>query len=318
MTAAEEPMMQAALLYGPGDLRVEKRPVPEPGIGELLIRLEACGICPTDVRKFRLGADHYPLNPGHEWVGRVVATAADVEGWPLGTRIYGDTYAGYAEYATMTVGDEPWSAGPIRIPDDLPPERAVFIEPLADCLHAVHDQARVEPGERVLVFGAGQMGLQLAAAASLAGARTTVAEPIEERRAMARAFGAAEAVERRPADRFDAVILSVGIAALVQPALESCAPGGRVVVFAGSGDAPRAEIDIDLLHYRELTLVGSEWVGTPPNQRRERYAQALELLTAGRLPVERLVTARCRLDGLPDAFADAHSLRGLKTLLELA
>lgn len=289
--------------------------MPEPGPGGLLLRVEACGICPTDVRKFRMGAERYPLNPGHEWVGRVVETGDGVTGWSIGSRVYGDTYAGYAEYAAMSIEPEPWSAGPMSIPDHMPLERAVFLEPFADCLHAVHDQAAVTPGAEVLVVGAGQMGLQLVAAASLAGAQVTVAEPLEERRQLARAFGADAVVERMPRASFHAVILSVGVADLVAPAIEACANGGRVVLFAGFGDDDRAQIDLNDIHYRELAVIGSVWVGPPPNQRRERYEQALELLAAGRVPVERLVTATCGLDGLERAFADVTSRRGLKTVL---
>jgi L-iditol 2-dehydrogenase len=309
--------MRAALLHGPGDLRVQDVPVPSPGSRELLIRLEACGICPTDVRKFTIGTDRYPLNLGHEWVGRVTGLGADADGWRIGDRAFGDTYAGYAELATIAIDPEPWSAGPIRLPDDLALERAVFVEPLADCLHAVHDRAAVAAGERVAVVGAGQMGLQLCAAASSAGAHVTAVEPLDDRRGMAAAFGADDAVDTLPVSSFDVVILSVPVPDLVESALGACAAGGRVVLFAGFGDAARTELDLNLIHYRELVLTGSEWVGTPPNQRRDRYEQALDLLVAGRVPVERLVTARCGLDDLTGAFADLRELRGLKTVLML-
>lgn len=306
-------MMRVAFLHGPGELRVESVPVPEAGEGELLVRVEACGICPTDVRKFEIGTDRYPLNPGHEWVGRV--EVSDVDGWSPGDRVYGDTYAGYAEFALIPVAPREWSAGPVRLPADLPIERAIFVEPLADCLHAVHDRAKIEAGDRVAVVGAGQMGLQLCAVASLAGAQVTAVEPLEERRRMASAFGATDALERLADGPFDAVILSVGRVELVEPALRACAPGGRVVLFAGLGEVSRVDLDLDLIHYQELVLTGSEWIGTPPNQRRDRYGQALELLAAGRVPVERLVTSRCGLDELPSAFRDVSALRGLKTVL---
>ena len=306
--------MQAALLYGPGDLRIETRDVPQPAGGDLLVRVEACGICPTDARKFELGTDRYPLNPGHEWVGRVVAAESD--GWSIGDRVYGDTYAGYAEFATIAIEPEPWSAGPIRLPEDLPVERAIFVEPLADCLHAVHDRAQVGQGDRVAVVGAGQMGLQLCATASLAGAHVTAVEPVEERRILARGFGAHDTSERLPDGPFDAVIVAVARAELVDPALRACVPGGRVVLFAGLGQDSVAQLDLDVILYNELVLTGSEWIGTPPNQRRERYREALDLLVAGRVPVEQLITARCGLEELPSALRDVAALRGLKTMVE--
>jgi L-iditol 2-dehydrogenase len=310
--------MRAARLHGVRDLRVEELSDPEPAPGELLVRVDACGICPTDVRKFLLGSrDGYPLNPGHEWVGRVEGLGAGIEGWQIGERVYGDTYAGYAELATLPVEAGSWSYGALRIPEDLPLERAIFVEPFADCLHAVVDQARIVSGERVVVVGGGQMGLQLVLAAVLEGGLVTLVEPRDERRSLGLELGAHLAVSD-VADvqgRARAVILSIGAAELVERCIELAAPGGRVVLFAGFGDEPRVEVDLDRLHYDEIALLGSEWIGAPPNQRREHYAAALDALVTGRAPLERLVTGRCGLEGLVGAFADVQALRGLKTLL---
>jgi L-iditol 2-dehydrogenase len=320
-------VMRAARLHGVEDLRVEELPTPEPGSGELLVRVEACGVCPTDVRKYLIGVNdgEYPFNPGHEWVGHVAAVGTGVEGFVSGQRVYGDTYAGYAEYALLAVEPGAWSAGPVPVPDGLPADRAVFVEPLADCLHAVRDQARVEGGDLVVVVGAGQMGAQLVACAAQAGARVLAVEPMPERGELARVFGAASVVT--PAQMAeavadlsagagaDAVILSIGLADQVAGCIAACAPGGRVVLFAGFGDHPHARVDLNVLHYREIALVGSEWVGTPPNQRREHYGEACALIASGAIPVERLVTGTCGLDGLAEAFADVRARRGLKTVL---
>jgi L-iditol 2-dehydrogenase len=312
--------VRAARLHGIRDLRIEELHTPEPAAGELLVRVEACGVCPTDVRKYLIGLNHgdYPFNPGHEWVGRVEALGAGVAGWAEGQRVYGDTYGGYAELALLAAGPGAWSHGPVAIPGDLAPERAIFVEPLADCLHAVHDQARVDAGDRVVVVGAGQMGLQLVLAAALAGADVTCVEPIRERRDLAAELGAENAVDPAafvPAGAADAVFLSIGVRALVGAAIEAVRPGGRVVLFAGFGDEPFAPVDLNAIHYREIVLVGSEWIGSPPNQRYERYREALGLLTSGQAPLERLVTARCGFDGLAGAFEDQQLRRGLKTML---
>ena len=154
--------MRAARLHGVRDLRIESLDVPRPGARELVVRVEACGICPTDVRKYAIGTrDGYPLNPGHEWVGEVVEVGSDATEWSIGQRVCGDTYAGYAEYAVLSVDPGAWSNGALAIPDDLDAVRATFVEPLADCVHAVRDQARVGRGSRVCIVGAGQMGLQM-------------------------------------------------------------------------------------------------------------------------------------------------------------
>jgi L-iditol 2-dehydrogenase len=312
--------MRVARLHGIGDLRVEKVPLPRPGPQQLLVRVEACGICPTDVRKHAIGSrDGYPLNPGHEWVGTVEEVGAEVTGWRPGERVYGDTYAGYAEYALLSVEPAAWSNGALAVPPDLDAVRATFVEPLADCVHAVRDQAAAAPGSRICVVGAGQMGLQIIAVAAGAGCLVTVVEPLLERRELAREFGAQDAAGAEAlaeaADSCDAVILTIGAASLVATCVGAVVPGGRVVLFAGFGDAPHATLDLDVIHYREVSLVGSEWIGTPPNQRRERYADALGLIASGAVPVERLVTAECGLEGIADAFAAVREQRGLKYVL---
>ena len=115
--------MRAARLHGIGDLRVESLPVPDPEPGEVLVRVEACGICPTDARKYAIGVNDgdYPLNPGHEWVGRVVSVGPEVDGLAPGERVYGDTYAGYAEFAKIAARPHGWSRGALRL-GELPAE----------------------------------------------------------------------------------------------------------------------------------------------------------------------------------------------------
>lgn len=315
--------MRAARLHGLEDLRIDTIDVPTPAAGELLVRIEANGVCATDARKYRVGVNDgtYPFNPGHEWVGRVAVVGPGVSGWSEGDRVYGDTYGGYAELATIAVQPGPWSCGPTRVPDDVPVERAVFLEPLADCLHAAMDQAQVRAGQRVVVVAAGSMGLQTIAVSARAGAHVVAVEPQPDRRELARAFGAVadldpegwvEAV--RSDGGADAVIVCAGDPDLVAPALEATANGGRVVLFAGFGDRPVVPIDVNDLHYREITLVGSEWIGSPPNQRRERYGEAVGLLSDGSLRLEQLVSSRCSFDDLEAALIGRSAFRELKTV----
>lgn len=322
--------MRAARLHGVADLRLEQLERPRPSEGELLVAIEMCGVCSTDARKFHIGVNHgsYPLNPGHEWAGRVVEVGDGVETFGPGDLVFGDTYAGYAEYAAIAVTPvDPWSYGALSLPDDLPLERAIFVEPLADCLHAVHDQARLAEGDRVVVVGAGAMGLQIAAVASLSGGRVLVVEPEEHRRTVARSLGAEEAItpddwvsaarEWSGGDGADVVIVAVGRTEAVSQALHAAAPGARIVAFAGFGASPEAVLDLNLLHYLELSIVGSEWVGTPPNQRRERYGQALGLLASGRLALESLVERVAPLDKAADVLAGFFHDPAVKTVLRM-
>jgi L-iditol 2-dehydrogenase len=318
--------MRCARLHGIADLRVEPVPVPEPAPAEVLVRIEACGVCPTDARKYAIGVNDgdYPFNPGHEWVGRVVAAGDEVEGLSPGELVYGDTYAGYAEFATIAVRRAGWSRGALRL-GDLPVERAIFVEPLADCLHAVHDQGRVSEGDRLAVIGAGSMGLQIAAVAARAGAKVLVVEPREERRALAERLGAQRTVvadgwQQAAADWSegagpDVIVVTLGRGEIAAQAVGACTPGGRVVLFAGFGDEGHAAVDLNRLHYKEIALVGSEWVGVPPRQRFERYEQARGLLADGELPLEELVSDRVGLDGVDDALRAVREQRSLKTVL---
>ena len=219
-----------------------------------------------------------------------------------------------------------WSHGPLRVDDALPLDRAVFVEPLADCIHAVAHQGRVGAGDHAVVVGAGQMGLQLVAVAHAAGAKVLAVEPLEARRELALEFGADDGRGRRglgasmratgrgarvcapSSSRWDARTRSSrGCAAL--------APGGRLVLFAGFGERNVAPVDLNLVHYRELSIVGSEWVGTPPNPRLECYGHAHDLLSPAELRLERLVTRRCTLDTLVDAFTDVESHDAIKIVL---
>ena len=318
-------MMRVARLHGIADLRIERVPVPSPAPGELLVEVEANGVCATDARKYRVGVNDgtYPFNPGHEWIGRVAVVGEGVNGWGVGDRLYGDTYGGYADLVMIPVDPGSWSCGPTLLPPDVPAERAIFIEPAADCLHALIDRARVERGARVVVVAAGSMGLQMIALASRLGAEVVAVEPKEDRRALARRFGALDAV---PADRWvervrgsdgrgaDAVVVCAGDPDLIAPAIEACADGGTVVLFAGFGDRPRAEVDLNAVHYREISIVGSEWVGVPTQKRCERYADALAWVVDPGLPLEELVTHRCSFDDLEEALVGRGSFDVLKTM----
>ena len=110
------------------------------------------------------------------------------------------------------------------------------------------------------------------------------------------------------------MILTIGDPDLVAPSIEVSAPGGRVVLFAGFGNRPKATIDVNRLHYKEISVVGSEWIGTPPNQRRERYDQALDLLINPPVQWEKLVTAYCGYDDLESALVRRQQFTGLKTI----
>lgn len=318
--------MRSARLLGIRQLQVDRVPIPRPKAGEIQVRIEACGVCATDSRKYEIGVNdgHYPFNPGHEWLGEVSEVGAGVTALKVGDRVYGDTYGGYADYATIPVAPIDWSRGPLLLPRSLDRRRAIFIEPLADCIHAVRDQARLRAGGKLVVIAAGVMGLKIVADAARMGCEVLVVEPLAERQSVALQFGAAAVSSPESwiddvkswtgGAGADAVILTIGNPDLVMPAVRAARPGGRVVLFAGFGNRREAVIDLNDIHYREIELIGSEWIGTPPNQRRHRYDEALQFLMDPQVPFESLVTSTCGFATLETALQTRQNFTGLKIM----
>jgi L-iditol 2-dehydrogenase len=213
--------MKAAVYHGREDLRLEELPVPEPGPGELLVRVDACGICPTDLKKIRKGLLPGPRVFGHEIAGTVAALGRGTSGWREGQRVvvhhhvpcgscfycarrayaqcahykkngttagFEPSGGGYAEY--VRVLDWIVERGTVAIPDGVLAEEASFVEPVNTCLKAV-EKAGVAPGETVLVVGQGPIGLLLMQLVRCKGAAAFVSDPLPERRALATKLGAA-------------------------------------------------------------------------------------------------------------------------------
>src|SRR6202167_1424436 len=192
--------MRAAVYRGKGQVVVEEVPVPEISAGEVLIRVAACGICGTDLKKIEYGIVPPPQIFGHEVAGTVVAVGAGVTKWKPGDRVmsfhhvpcgacfycerrlfsqcpgykkvgltagFDPNGGGFAEYVRAM----PWivERGMVEIPAGVSFEEATFIEPVNTCIKAV-EKARVSAGENVLVMGLGPIGLLLMMLSKLRGA----------------------------------------------------------------------------------------------------------------------------------------------------
>jgi L-iditol 2-dehydrogenase len=191
----------------------------------MLVRVEACGICPTDLKKIEKGLLPGPRIFGHEIAGTVAALGAGTTGVREGQRVVVHHhvpcrlcfYCGRGQHAQCasykrngtTAGFEPsgggyaeyvkafdWivERGTIEVPDGVPPEEAAFVEPVNTCLKAVR-KAGVAKGETVLVVGQGPIGLLLMQIARRAGAEAVVSDPLAERRSLASSLGAAVALD---------------------------------------------------------------------------------------------------------------------------
>ena len=218
--------MKAVVAYAPNDYRMEVVDVPKAGPGEIVIKVEACGICAGDIKAFQ-GAPSFwgdetqpayikaPMIPGHEFIGFVVELGEGVEGFELGDRVISEQIVPCWECRFCKRGQY-WmcqkhdlygfqnnvngamaeymkftkEAINYKVPKDLPMEQAILIEPYACSLHAVQ-RAKIELGDIVVLSGSGTLGLGMVGAIKKSGAsKLIVLDLFDERLEMAKHFGA--------------------------------------------------------------------------------------------------------------------------------
>jgi L-iditol 2-dehydrogenase len=299
------------MFHGPGDLRLEDMPRPEPGPGDVLLQVEVALTDGTDLKAFRRGHPVLlgrPPSPfGHEVCGVDVANGrrlVPANSAPCGAcaacRRGDETLCdsllpllngAYAEY--LLVPERIARRNLLAVPDGLPGEVAALVEPLACCLHGV-EVAGVQSGDVVAVVGLGPIGLMLAACVADAGGRPVGVGSRSERRALAPAFGA----ETGDGEGADVVIEAAGAEDAWRLAVELVRPGGTVVFFGGLPAGTAVGVDAGRLHYDELTLRGA-FHHAPRHIR-----AALAFLASGAYPWERLVTHRVGLEGVAALLAD--------------
>jgi L-iditol 2-dehydrogenase len=324
--------LKAALLYGVGDLRLVDIPKPEPAPDEVLMKVTVCAVCPTDIRKYRVGNGgvlQFPFNMGHEWVGEVVEVGKEVADVKVGERLLGGGYAGYAEYAPL--GGHmlrPIGGKPLVVPEGVTDEEATFVEPLADAIHSIVDQGKVKIGDKVLILGAGQLALQHVMVAKAVGATVIVSEPIAERRELARKFGADHVLEGSSTEEVvagvheltdgkgaDAAIVTIGSPEASVTALSAVRSRARIVLFGGFDRGVQTTLDLNIIHYKEIELTGSYWVGVPPYGNPDLYGVAMKLIQDKTVPVAKLITHRMELEQIHDAFDAIRTRSGLKAII---
>ena len=292
--------MRALVFHGPGDLRVEDVPQPEPGPGDVLVQVEVALTDGTDLKAFRRGHPvllrELPSPFGHEFCGIDVATgkrvvaansaATDDRSEPV--ELLNGAYA-----ELLLVPRAIAEVNLLPVPAGLAPEVAAMVEPLACCLRGV-ERAGVQAGDRVAILGAGPIGLMLAACVADAGGRPEVVGGRPERRALVPHFGGSVG----DGEGADAVIEAAGTGEAWQRALELVRPGGAVLYFGGRETGAELRVDAHRLHYEELTLRGA-FHHAPRHVR-----AALAFLASGAYPWERLITHRVRLQDVPALLAD--------------
>lgn len=341
--------MKAAVLHGKEDVRVQEVPLAPLHAGEVRIRIEAALTCGTDLKVFRRGYHARMIVPpavfGHELAGTIDAVGEGVRGWAVGDRVVVANSApcgacrfcaggqeqlcddllflngAYAEF--INVPARLVQKNLLRLRPETAFRDAALAEPLA-CVVLGADELRLARGERVLVLGAGPIGLMFVALARAAGCEVTVAGRRAARLAAARRLGAgsvvdvgtgmdlAEQVKTLTGGGFDAVVEAVGQPAVWEAAVELVRKGGRVNFFGGCPAGTRVSLDTGRLHYSSLMLLAS-FHHTPRTIRR-----ALELIESGLIGASDFVDGECSLAELPARFrAMAAGNQAIKTLVRV-
>jgi L-iditol 2-dehydrogenase len=341
--------MRAAVLRGPKDLSVEEIAEPPCPPGGAVLKVLACAVCPTDIKMARVGQRDlsYPRVLGHEVVGSIetsdspeLAVGDIVQVWPgiacgkcasclkgqdnmcSNQGILGfNRDGGFAERMAVP-GDTITGRGVNAVPGGMDPSVATFTEPLACCVHGQH-MASVASGDRVAVFGSGPMGLMHTALASSKGAAVMVIEPDRGRRELSLRMGAERAVDPSEEDASGAILDWSGgrgadVALLATPRvraddqlMRAMAPRGRICAFSGlPRDDSRCAVDLNLLHYRELMLVGAYGCTSTSD------AEALGMLASGRIDLRPLISRRMPLGSIEEAFRSIEERVALKCIID--
>ncbi len=345
--------MKAAVYHGINDLRVETQADPEPGPGEAILKVFLAGICGTDLRIFDYG--HFRIPPGtkrilgHEIVGEIIEVGEGVD-LDVGTRVtvapnigcgsciqcnsgwtnlcpnyeaFGVTLdGGFAEYMLITA--LAIQQGNVAIlPAEIPDNSAVLTEPLSCCING-QEAVAVRPGDKVLVMGAGPIGLMHMLLAKVNGVQQLiVSEPNEWRLHQAENLGADVVVNSEANDLKDIIFemtagngVDVVMVANASPvaqrkALELTRPRGRINFFGGlNQDVSEVGINTNLIHYKQLLVTGT----TGSNVR--QFHSAANLIGTRGFELANLVSNCFPLDKIHKGFECSQSGKALRVVVK--
>lgn len=317
--------MRVAMYYSNKDVRLEEMPRPRIGPGELLVRVEASGICGSDVMEwYRI--HKVPLVLGHEIGGEIVEVGEGVEKYKVGDRICAAHHVpcnachycqtghetvcetlrktnfdpgGFAEYLRLPAINV--DRGVYLLPNEVSYEEATFIEPVA-CVMRGQRLAGLEPGQTVLVIGSGISGLLHIHVASALGASRVIATDINDYRLQAALRFGAEAAIHAKEDLVttlrhinngllaDLVIVCTGAISAILQALQSVERGGCVLFFAPTDQGVTIPLSINDLFWRNEITLTTSYAGNFAD-----HVKALEMIRSGKLRVAEMITHRLSL-----------------------
>ncbi len=344
--------MKAALFYGPGDVRITEVDIADITENEVLVKVKSAAVCGTDLRMLKNGlagvGPEHPRILGHEISGVVAKTGKNVTKYREGMRVAvapnmgcglceqcvrGNTHL-CPEYRALGINTDGGFAEYVRIPEaavrqgniieleeQVSFDEAAVNEPFS-CVYNGFEQCRVQPGDAVLVIGAGPIGILHAKLAKMAGASRVIindlsAERLETCKKIDPSFItlSSDGLEARIAELTGNRGLDVCITACPSPqaqakAIELMGFGGRVNFFGGlPKDRELVPINTNLVHYRQLILTGSTRASIA------QFRKTLRLISGGTVSVKELVSRRFSLDELHKAFELAGNADGLKNVI---
>jgi L-iditol 2-dehydrogenase len=340
-TLSRDAHMRAAVLVEPGRIEMEDRPIPTPGPSDVLIRVSSVGVCGSDPHYYRHGrvgtfVVEAPLVLGHEAAGTIVGAGQRIDSSRIGERVSiepqrpdpdsEETRSGhynlcphmrffatppvdgaFCDYVTIGAGYAH------RVPDSVSDDAAALCEPLSVGIAAVR-KAGLHGGSRVLITGAGPIGIMVAQVARAYGATdVVVSDPDGSRREQATALGATAVLDpsAQPIGDLgvDAFIDASGAPAAVVDGIRAVRPAGTVVLV-GSG-AESMELPTQLIQNRELVLTGVfRYANTWPT--------AIALVESGRVDLDAMVTARFPLEKAAEALDSDRTPGSVKTVVAVS
>lgn len=339
--------MRVAMYYRNDDIRIEEMPIPSIGPGELLMRVEASGICGSDVLEwYRL--KKAPLVLGHEVAGQVVKVGVSVTEYKVGDRIVASHHVpcntcyycltghhtacetlrqtnfepgGFSEYVRLPSINV--DRGIYIVPDKVTYEEATFHEPLG-CVIRAHRIARLRPGQSVLVIGSGIAGLLAIRLARISGAgRIMAVDIVPYRLQAAKRFGADEALaasediskcfrQMNEGRLADLVLVCTGVKEALIQALESVERGGTVLFFAPTEPDVKIPLSINDVFFRNDITLTTSYGASPFDS-----WLALELIRSSSFNVEEMITHRLPLEETGKGFQIvAEAKDSIKVIIE--
>ncbi len=326
--------MKAVVIEKPNEVSVKEVADPTPAPDQALIKVEACGICGTDIHVIRgeFAPTRYPIIPGHEFCGEVVAVGGEVRNLKVGDFVAVDPslFDGTCRQCRMGRFNlcEHWNAigvgsangacaelvavpavNAFGLPTDIPRNWGALVEPLSCAVHGL-DQVGIRAADDYLIYGAGTMGLLLGQLVKDSGAeRLDIVDTNPKRHALAKRLGAdrvaTSAAELDRPEGWDVVIDATGAVPAIEDGIRRVARGGTFLMFGVANADAKATISPFRVYNDEIKIIGSMAV-------LHSFERALALLAKGVIDSEAMITDRFSLDDYSKAIDAFLSGRGLK------